>query len=203
MEFVHKSVLFNECMENLNIKKDGVYIDATMGGAGHSSGICEKLSEDGVFIGVDRDSEAFSIAKERLMQFSCRKYFVNANFCEIGEHTDLKADGILADLGVSSYQLDNIERGFTYRFDTKLDMRMNPASDFSAYNVVNEYDFKELYRVINDYGEEKFARKIAENDAVSNKSYLAIVHGCFTGNIDASGFLVSANSLVRKKRRLF
>ena len=170
MEFVHKRVLFHECMENLNIKADGTYIDATMGGAGHSSGICEKLSEKGVFIGVDRDSEAFKIAKERLSGFSCQKHFINANFCEIGEHTDLKADGILADLGVSSYQLDNVERGFTYRFDTKLDMRMNPESDFSAYNVVNEYDFRELCRVINDYGEEKFARKIAENIVESRKN---------------------------------
>lgn len=170
MEFVHKSVLFHECMENLNIKKDGTYIDATMGGAGHSSGICEKLSENGIFIGVDRDCEAFGVAKGRLEKFPCKKHFINANFSEIGEHTDLKADGILADLGVSSYQLDNAERGFTYRFDAKLDMRMNPNSDFSAYNVVNEYDFKELFRVINDYGEEKYARRIAENIVESRKT---------------------------------
>lgn len=163
MEFVHKSVLFSECIENLNIKPDGVYIDATMGGAGHSEGICSKLSPKGTFIGVDRDPEAFMVAKERLSKYKCKKIFINANFSEIKEHTDLKADGILADLGVSSYQLDNEERGFTYRADTKLDMRMDTTASFSAYNLVNEYSASELIRVIRDYGEEKFAKNIAFN----------------------------------------
>lgn len=163
MEFIHKSVLYDECMENLNIKPDGVYIDATMGGAGHSEGICRSLSEKGTFIGVDRDPEAFEVAKERLSKYNCKKIFINANFSEISEHIDIKADGILADLGVSSYQLDNEERGFTYRTDTKLDMRMNTNADFSAYNIVNEYSASELIRVIKDYGEEKFAKNIAFN----------------------------------------
>ena len=170
MEFVHKSVLFNECMENLNIKPDGVYIDATMGGAGHSEGICSRLSEKGTFIGVDRDPEAFSVAKKRLEKYNCKKIFINANFSEIKNHTDLKADGILADLGVSSYQLDNEERGFTYRADTKLDMRMDTTASFSAYNLVNEYSVSELTRVIRDYGEEKFAKNIALNIAEARKN---------------------------------
>lgn len=163
MEFVHKSVLYDECMENLNIKPEGVYIDATMGGAGHSEGICSRLSEKGTFIGVDRDPEAFLVAKSRLEKYKCKKIFVNANFSEISEHIGIKADGILADLGVSSYQLDNKERGFTYRADTRLDMRMNTNADFSAYNIVNEYSVSELTRVIRDYGEEKFAKNIAVN----------------------------------------
>lgn len=163
MEFIHKSVLFWECIENLNIKPDGVYIDATMGGAGHSEGICSKLSPEGTFIGVDRDPEAFLVAKERLSKYNCKKIFINANFSEIKEHTDLKADGILADLGVSSYQLDNEKRGFTYRADTKLDMRMDTTASFSAYNLVNEYSVNELIRVIRDYGEERFAKNIAFN----------------------------------------
>lgn len=163
MEFYHKSVLFSECIESLDIKPDGVYIDATMGGAGHSAGICERLSEKGTFIGVDRDPEAFAIAKKRLEKYSCKKIFINSNFSDISEAVDIKADGILADLGVSSYQLDNEERGFTYRADARLDMRMDTASSFSAYNLINEYSVPELIRVIRDYGEEKFAKSIALN----------------------------------------
>lgn len=163
MEFFHKSVLYNECIENLNIKENGTYIDATMGGAGHSSGICSCLGKDGFFIGVDRDVEAFSVAKERLEKFECEKQFVRANFCEIKNYVSKKADGILADLGVSSYQLDNKDRGFTYREDSVLDMRMDISSPFSAKNVVNEYDFKDLMRIISVYGEEKYAKSIASN----------------------------------------
>lgn len=163
MEFYHKSVLFSESIEGLDIKPSGVYIDATMGGAGHSSGICERLSEKGTFIGVDRDPEAFAIAKKRLEKYSCKKIFINSNFSDISEHIDIKADGILADLGVSSYQLDNEERGFTYRADARLDMRMDTGSSFSAYNLINEYSVPELIRVIRDYGEEKFAKSIALN----------------------------------------
>lgn len=163
MEFVHKSVLFSECIEKLNINPDGVYIDATMGGAGHSAGICSRLSEKGTFIGVDRDTEAFAVAEKRLSEYKCKKIFINSNFSEISEHIDIKADGILADLGVSSYQLDNEKRGFTYRVDTRLDMRMDTRSSFSAYNIVNEYSTADLIRVIRDYGEEKFAKSIALN----------------------------------------
>ncbi len=163
MEFKHKSVLLNECIENLGIKKDGLYIDATMGGAGHSAEICKRLSKKGTFVGVDRDSEAFETAKKRLEQFNCKKIFINDNFSEIKKYISEKADGILADLGVSSYQLDNAERGFTYRQDARLDMRMNPNADFSAYDVVNGYSVSELARIIKDYGEEKFAKNIAKN----------------------------------------
>ena len=169
MEFKHKSVLLGECIENLNIKSDGVYIDATMGGAGHSAEICKRLSKQGMFIGVDRDREAFDIAKKRLSEYDCRKQFVNDNFSALKNHISEKADGILADLGVSSYQLDNADRGFTYRYDAYLDMRMNPDSDFSAYDVVNGYGFDELSRIIKDYGEEKFARSIARSIVEARK----------------------------------
>lgn len=150
-------------MENLNIKENGVYIDATMGGAGHSSGICSLLGKNGAFIGVDRDEEAFLVAKKRLEKFECEKKFVRANFCDIKNFVSKKADGILADLGVSSYQLDNKDRGFTYREDSELDMRMDKSSPFSAKNVVNEYEFKDLMRIISLYGEEKYAKSIASN----------------------------------------
>ena len=163
MEFFHKSVLFSECIDNLAINKNGTYIDATMGGAGHSSGICGKLSENGMFIGVDRDEEAFKVAKERLEKYNCQKKFIRANFCDIKEHYVGKADGILADLGVSSYQLDNKDRGFTYRENSILDMRMDKTSPLSAKEVVNEYSFKELMRIISVYGEEKYAKNIASN----------------------------------------
>ena len=161
MEFNHVSVLYNECISGLSIKPDGVYIDATMGGAGHSLGICGQLSEKGQFIGIDRDIDAFSVAKERLSGTSCKKEYINSNFCDI--NISLGVDGILADLGVSSYQLDSEDRGFSYRSSQKLDMRMDKSSELTAEIVVNTYRHQDLYRIISQYGEEKYAKNIATN----------------------------------------
>ena len=165
MEFKHVSVLLDECLEALNIKEDGIYVDCTLGGAGHSSQILKRLSNEGRLIGIDQDTDAIKAAKERLKDYS-NVTFVHNNFYNIGEiidGLDLEAgvDGILMDLGVSSYQLDKGERGFSYMQDAPLDMRMNRENDFSAYEVVNEYSEEELYRIIRDYGEEKFAKRIA------------------------------------------
>lgn len=164
MEFKHVSVLLNECLEGLNIKPDGKYVDCTLGGAGHSSQILKRLSKDGLLIGIDQDKDALKAAGERLKNFE-NKVLVHNNFYNIGEIIDDlnvgNVDGILMDLGVSSYQLDEGERGFSYMKDAPLDMRMNRENDFSAYEVVNEYSEEELYRIIRDYGEEKFAKRIA------------------------------------------
>ena len=164
MEFNHISVLLNECLEGLNIKENGIYVDGTLGGAGHSSEILKKLSNEGRLIGIDQDTDALKAAKERLENYS-NVTFVHSNFSSIENVLNNLnidgVDGILMDLGVSSYQLDEGERGFSYMKDAPLDMRMNRENDFSAYNVVNEYSEEDLYRIIRDYGEEKFAKRIA------------------------------------------
>ncbi len=164
MEFKHVSVLLNECIEALNIKENGIYVDGTLGGAGHSSHILSNLSKDGMLIGIDQDQDALKAAKEKLKDFENVKY-VHSNFYNIDSIlNDLdieKVDGILMDLGVSSYQLDEASRGFSYMKDAPLDMRMNRESDFSAYNIVNNYDEDSLYKIIKDYGEERFAKRIA------------------------------------------
>lgn len=164
MEFNHISVLLNECLEGLNIKENGIYVDGTLGGAGHSSEILKRLSKEGRLIGIDQDTDALKAAKERLKDYS-NVTFVHSNFSNIENVLNNLnidgVDGILMDLGVSSYQLDEGERGFSYMKDAPLDMRMNRDNDFSAYNVINEYSEEDLYRIIRDYGEEKFARRIA------------------------------------------
>lgn len=164
MEFKHVSVLLNECLEGLKIKEDGIYVDCTLGGAGHSSEIVKRLSSKGRLIGIDQDKDALKAAGERLKDYN-NVTLVHNNFYNIDEilhELDIpKVDGILMDLGVSSYQLDNAERGFSYMNDAPLDMRMNRDNDFSAYEVVNEYSEKELFRIIKDYGEEKFAKRVA------------------------------------------
>ena len=164
MEFNHVSVLLNECLEGLNIKENGIYVDGTLGGAGHSSEILKRLSNEGRLIGIDQDTDALKAAKERLKDYS-NVTFVHSNFSNIENVLNNLnidgVDGILMDLGVSSYQLDEGERGFSYMKDAPLDMRMNRENDFSAYNVVNEYSEEDIYRIIRDYGEEKFAKRIA------------------------------------------
>lgn len=164
MDFKHVSVLLNECIEALDIKEDGIYVDCTLGGAGHSSHILKHLSKDGMLIGIDQDNDALNAAKERLNDFSNVKY-VHNNFYNIDSILDEidveKVDGILMDLGVSSYQLDEGERGFSYMQDAPLDMRMNRDNDFSAYEIVNNYSEEELHKIIKDYGEERFAKRIA------------------------------------------
>ena len=166
MEFRHKPVLLNECIEELNIKPNGIYIDGTLGGAGHSEEILKKLSTDGLLIGIDRDEEALNVAKKKLSQYSNVKY-VHGNHDDIGEileDLDIKeANGILLDLGVSSYQLDERQRGFSYMGDAKLDMRMDQSQELTAREVVNEYPEEKLVNLISEYGEEKFARQIVKN----------------------------------------
>lgn len=165
MEFEHVPVLYDEVMDALNIRADGTYIDGTVGGGGHSSGICERLSDKGRLIAVDRDTEALNAASERLAKYSCEKTFLHANYSDtdvIAEAAGGKVSGILLDLGVSSYQLDNAERGFSYMHDAPMDMRMNEDDSFTAYEVVNNYSEKELTRIIRDYGEENWASRIAK-----------------------------------------
>ncbi|MBR5902624.1 MAG: 16S rRNA (cytosine(1402)-N(4))-methyltransferase RsmH [Clostridia bacterium] len=164
MEFAHLSVMPNECIEGLNIKPDGIYVDATTGGGGHSYLIAERLGEQGRLICFDRDDDALAAAGKRLSKFG-NVTFVKSNFehiepvlREMGIH---QIDGILFDLGVSSYQLDNAERGFSYMQDAPLDMRMDRTEGLSAYDVVNGYDRRELTRIISTYGEERFAPTIA------------------------------------------
>lgn len=164
MEFKHISVLLNECIEGLNIKEDGIYVDGTLGGAGHSSEIVKNLCERGRLIGIDQDKDALKAAKEKLKDYN-NVTFVHGNFYNIENILhDLNivgVDGILMDLGVSSYQLDNGERGFSYMQDAPLDMRMNRENSLSAYEVINSYSEEDLFRIIKDYGEEKFAKRIA------------------------------------------
>ena len=165
MEFEHVPVLYDEVMELLEIKPDGIYVDGTVGGGGHSSGICARLSEAGMLIAVDRDAAALEAAQKRLAEYSCRKVFLHANYSEtewIAEAAGGKADGILLDLGVSSFQLDNADRGFSYMQDAPMDMRMNEDDSLTAYDVVNTYSEKELARIIREYGEEKWASRIAQ-----------------------------------------
>ncbi|MDO4531823.1 MAG: 16S rRNA (cytosine(1402)-N(4))-methyltransferase RsmH [Bacillota bacterium] len=165
MNFHHVSVLLNECIENLNIRPDGIYVDGTMGGGGHSLEIVRRI-ETGRLICIDQDPNAHEAAGKRLEAYHDRITFVRDNFGNIRNILDElgieKIDGMLLDIGVSSHQLDEAERGFSYQQDAPLDMRMNPDRPFSAYNVVNEYDEDELDRVIFTYGEERWARRIAQ-----------------------------------------
>ena len=166
MEFKHKSVLLEETIEGLNIKPDGIYVDGTLGGAGHACEVCKKLSAKGRFIGIDQDQDAIIAASERLAPFK-QATVIRSNYCymvpELAARGINKVDGILLDLGVSSYQLDNEERGFTYRVDAPLDMRMDQRQMQTASDIVNGYEEKELYRIIRDYGEDKFAKNIAKH----------------------------------------
>lgn len=167
MEFSHTSVLLQEVIENLNIKPDGCYVDGTLGGGGHASYVNERLGPDGHFVGIDQDGEAIAAASRRLEQYDTHKDIVRRNYAEFDSVLDelgiQKVDGILLDLGVSSYQLDNAQRGFTYREDAPLDMRMDQRRELTARKIVNEYSEFDLCRVIRDYGEEKFARNIAKH----------------------------------------
>lgn len=168
MEFNHYSVLLNECIENLNIKPDGIYVDGTLGGAGHSYQICKRLSPNGRLIGIDQDKDAICAATERLEEFKDRVTIVRSNYSDmkqvLHELGIEKVDGILLDLGVSSFQLDTPERGFTYREeDAPLDMRMDDRQTLTARDIVNEYSENELFRIIRDYGEDKFAKNIAKH----------------------------------------
>ncbi len=165
MEFKHISVLLEETIDSLNIKEDGVYVDCTLGGGGHSKEILKKLSHKGKLIGIDQDTSAIKAAKERLKDYE-NVIYVHNNFYNIDsilEELDIdKVDGIIMDLGVSSYQLDEASRGFSYMKDAPLDMRMNREENFSAYNVVNNYEEEELFKILKNYGEEKFLEKLLD-----------------------------------------
>ena len=166
MEFKHKPVLLDETIKGLNIKPNGIYVDGTLGGAGHSNQILKRLSSKGLLIGIDRDEEALSAAKERLKDFQNVKY-VHGNHDEIEEilkELDIdEVDGILLDLGVSSYQLDQRERGFSYLGNNELDMRMDKSQKLTAKEVINNYPEEKLANIIYEYGEERFSRQIAKN----------------------------------------
>ncbi len=166
MGFNHYSVLLAETMEQLKIKPDGIYVDGTLGGGGHAFQICSRL-KDGHLYGIDRDEDAVKAAAERLAVFGDKATVLRDNYCNMkaalaGEGVE-KVDGILLDLGVSSYQLDQSERGFSYRFDAPLDMRMDRRQTLTAREIVNNYPEGELYRIIRDYGEDKFAKNIAKH----------------------------------------
>ena len=166
MDFNHVPVLYSECLDNLNIKPDGIYVDGTVGGAGHALGIGERLSEKGMLIGIDRDDDALRAAVQRLNGLDCRCELVKRTYAEIKDVlSELKVsgiDGALLDIGVSSFQLDNAKRGFSYMHDAPLDMRMNRSDSLSAYDVVNKYSQKDLAEIIKKYGEERWASRIAD-----------------------------------------
>ena len=166
MEFKHKPVMLSECIEGLNIKPDGIYVDGTLGGAGHSKEIAKRLSKDGLLIGIDRDDDALKAAKENLKEFQNVKFVKDNhdNIKQILEDLKIeKVDGILLDLGVSSYQLDERNRGFSYLGENELDMRMDKTQELTAQKVVNTYSEEKLANIIYEYGEERFSRQIAKN----------------------------------------
>ncbi len=167
MEYKHTSVLLEETIENLNIKPDGIYLDGTLGGGGHSYEIAARLDKGGRLIGIDQDEDAIRAAGKRLEPFADRITLIRDNYCNAGEVLRQlgieRVDGIVLDLGVSSFQLDNAERGFSYKVDAKLDMRMDKRQSLSAMEIVNDYSEAELFRIIRDYGEEQFAKNIAKH----------------------------------------
>ncbi len=173
MEFNHTSVLLTETIENLNIRPAGIYLDGTLGGGGHAYEVAKRLTEGGRLIGIDQDEDAIAAAGERLLPYRERVTLIRDNYVNAAQVLkDIgisQVDGILLDLGVSSYQLDNEERGFSYRYDTALDMRMDRRQALSAKDIINGYSEAELYRIIRDYGEERFAKNIAKHIAAFRK----------------------------------
>ncbi len=167
MEFKHKSVLLEETIDSLMIKEDGTYLDGTLGGGGHAYEVCKRLGDKGRFIGIDQDADAIRAAGKRLEEFGDKVTIIRNNYCNaraaLEEIGVTKVDGIVLDLGVSSYQLDTVERGFTYKYDTALDMRMDQRQSLTARDIVNDYSEQDLYRIIRDYGEDQFAKNIAKH----------------------------------------
>lgn len=191
MEFSHVSVLLDECIDGLKIKEDGIYVDGTLGGGGHSLEIVKKLGEKGRLIAIDRDADALMAAGERLHAHASKITYVHDDFkncCTVLDELGIdEVDGILLDLGVSSYQLDNAERGFSYMKDAPLDMRMDQSQFLTAFNVVNEFTVSQLTKILYEYGEEKLAPRIAERiaavrdkETISTTLQLAkLVEGCY------------------------
>lgn len=173
MEFKHTSVLLQETIENLDIKPEGIYVDGTLGGGGHASQIAARLTGAGRLIGIDQDADAIAAAGKRLEPYKERVTLIRDNYCNMREALQQigidKVDGIVLDLGVSSFQLDNVDRGFSYKYDTMLDMRMDTRQSLSAKEIVNDYSEADLYRIIRDYGEEQFAKNIAKHIAAARK----------------------------------
>ncbi|MBD5519423.1 MAG: 16S rRNA (cytosine(1402)-N(4))-methyltransferase RsmH [Lachnospiraceae bacterium] len=173
MEFKHTSVLLNETIENLDIKPEGIYLDGTLGGAGHASEVAARLTGAGRLIGIDQDEDAIAAAGKRLLPYQERVTLIRDNYVHAVEALAQigvsQVDGIVLDLGVSSYQLDNAQRGFSYKYDAPLDMRMDRRQSLSAREILNEYSESALYRVIRDYGEEQFAKNIAKHIVAARK----------------------------------
>lgn len=167
MEFSHYSVMLKETIEELKVKSDGIYVDGTLGGGGHAYEVCKRLSDEGHFYGIDQDAAAIAAASQRLSEFGDRVTIIRSNYCEMCKELRDRGvtgvDGIVLDLGVSSYQLDEADRGFTYREDAALDMRMDQRQEKTARDIVNGYSEMDLYRIIRDYGEDKFAKNIAKH----------------------------------------
>lgn len=172
MEFKHEPVLLNECIDGLDIKEEGIYVDGTLGGAGHSSHIVKKISKKGTLIGIDRDKEALKAAKEKLSEYD-NVIYIHGNHDDIDtilrDNNISKVDGILLDLGVSSYQLDERNRGFSYLGENELDMRMDKTQELTAKDVINKYAEEKLANIIYEYGEERFSRNIARNICIQRK----------------------------------
>ena len=190
MEFVHKSVLLKETIDGLKIKPDGIYVDGTLGGGGHASEVARRLSDKGSIIGIDQDAAAIEAAGIRLKDVGEKVTIVRSNYCDmksqLGKLGIDKVDGIVLDLGVSSYQLDTAERGFSYREDAPLDMRMDRRQKMTARDIVNDYEERELYRVIRDYGEDKFAKNIAKHIVAARQKAPIETTGQLTEIIRAS-----------------
>lgn len=167
MAFNHTSVLLRETVDGLNVRPDGIYVDATLGGGGHAFEVCSRLNDKGRFIGIDQDADAIEAARKRLEGFGEKVTIIRSNYRDMKPQLHKigidKVDGIVIDLGVSSYQLDTADRGFSYRVDAPLDMRMDQRQKMTAKDIINGYSESELYRVIRDYGEDRFAKNIAKH----------------------------------------
>lgn len=190
MEFHHKSVLLDEVIDGLDIKPDGVYVDGTLGGAGHASVVCSKLGESGRFIGIDQDEDAIAVSSERLQKYGDMVSIVRSNYSDMVNVVHNlgieKVDGITLDLGVSSFQLDTTQRGFSYRMDAPLDMRMDNRQELTAAVVVNEYSESELFHIIRNYGEDKFAKNIAKNIVIEREKESILTTGRLAEIVDHS-----------------
>ena len=167
MNFEHKSVMLDEVLNSLDVKPNGIYLDCTLGGAGHAAAIGKKLDERGLLIGIDQDDDAISAAKDRLKNLTCGVKIFRSNFSKLDKILDElcveKIDGAIFDLGISSYQIDTTQRGFSYMHDAPLDMRMDRRKNFTAYDVINRYDEERLIKIFHEYGEERFSKRVANS----------------------------------------